>query len=449
MLLKRRSKVFMLTNIMSFTISRLNEFIKEIPENDTINHLKSELGRQGVKVVYEKSENFSSDTPVYNRIMFGTFRRSCTFNFPGIILSHPGPGHAETKTQYRVISVPPIPPITQYKSSLLHNHFKRAKIIKVNDGTTVTLYFYRQKWVVSTHRGFEVNSFSRLGKTTYDDVLNDIELKYLSFNRSKLDRDKCYTIGFKHKAFHPFWGEPRSGDEKMFGHEVRDKKTSTEKTLGRRTVHAWYIQSIDLKKFNASDTSCISYNDNIGLPHQEYVDIASVRDMFRIANNAYGMYMAGLDAHYGFLVDINNRRYLVESSLLKNIRQLYYSNKFNSVDEHIDKNTYIIIYYLLDADNYDIFKTLFPQHEKFLACLEKKIDKLVVSIRDAIVRGIQTLSAEALAIHKKITTDIREDACVNIDEITDLIYHRIYNTENTLLVYNLWASTQTATQTQN
>lgn len=400
---------------MSLTLQQFNEFVKTIPSVNTLNYLHDKLGKKGVKVTSEKATDFSIDKPVYNRIFLGTFRRSCRFNFPGTILCKNG-----KDIPYKIISAPPAPPTNQYKISHLQKNFSDCTILKAHDGTTISLYYYNNKWVMSTHRGFEVNNYIWQGTQQYQTIVDEALSQYPQFKYSNLNKKKCYTIGFKHSEYHPF----------AEGREIKDKY-----------LQAWFIRSVDLVKLNAGNDSYISYTDNIGIPYQKEVKARDVKDITQIAFNAYQEYVTNGVVNYGYLIRIGTRQHLIESSLLERIRHIFYSNKFNNLDKSFDKRKYIIVHSFLCAGTHDVFKSLFPQYNKDFVMLEKIIDELVDAIiklfSDTEKKKIETvidLAAVELysAITDTLTIKTREKS-----SITSLLYSYIYNTRYTNLIYKL------------
>ena len=55
-------------------------------------------------------------------------------------------------------------------------------------------------------------------------------------------------------------------------------------------MRAWFIQSVDLEKFNASELPYVTYVEDIGLPTQESVKFSNIKQLFNSANNAYEEY---------------------------------------------------------------------------------------------------------------------------------------------------------------
>lgn len=405
---------------MSSSFQKFNDFVKTIPENNTLKYLYDTLGKVGVRVVYEKAANFDPDKPVYTRLMLGTFKRCCQFDFPGVILNQ------TNDNKFKTLSVPPSPPVIQYQSKFLYRHFgKDTNIIKANDGTTVTLYHFNNKWVISTHRGFDVNTYNWIAQKTYQDVIDEVLSAYPEFSYDKLDIRKCYTLGFNHSDFHPF----------RENNQLKDSKPE---------VRAWFIQSVDLNKFDESDPSCISFNENIGIPIQESVKFSHLKQLFHSANNAYKKYVNDKEVNYGYLIRIGLKQFLVESTLLKHIRYIFYSNKFNKLDNVFDKRKYIIVNSFLDANKHTVFKTLFPQYTEQFDMLDKHMDNLVKSIVAVTKASKENKKIEPKTIVEVVAKELYDQITKNItlsklgeNEIINLIYSYIYDTKFTDLVYKL------------
>ncbi len=101
-------------------------------------------------------------------------------------------------------------------------------VVKVEDGTHVTLYPWGEPngWEISTANGYAVSSLRWSGPLTYAEIIHDLVSRlYPEFVEAsgmslrvrpgrttleftKLDRSRCYTIGFRHHDFHPVRADP-------------------------------------------------------------------------------------------------------------------------------------------------------------------------------------------------------------------------------------------------
>jgi hypothetical protein len=421
---------------MSSSVEQFNVAVKAIPDANTINYLHDVWGKLGVRIIYEKAADFNVKHPVYSRIMCSTFNRSCSFQYPGTILT-------PTPDGFKVISVPVAPPVTQYQSKFLYNNTTSdTPIISAQDGTTITMYYFGDTWVFSTHRGFDVGRLKCTDRS-YADLIHET-LEAYAFDFDKLDKNKCYTIGFNHEDFHPFHSRGGSGvtvphtddnDVDMVGNDAANVRQ-------HKHTCAWFIQSVDIVAFNAGKL-VVRYDDDIGLPLQTRVTFNSINDMFQTANGAYDMYKKKGVVNFGYLLRINNRDYLVESSLLRNIRNIFYSNKFNKLESKFDKRKYIIVNSFMDATKHEIFKTLFPRFDSDFKLIEDKVSQLVKSVVN-IVRShpnkfqpSSMMEIVALELYNHITKTVTPES-INKKSINSFIYSTILlDTKYTSLIYSI------------
>lgn len=400
---------------------KFSTFIKNIPKTNTLAYLYNELGKRGVRVVYDKADNFNKNEPEFKRIILGTFVRSCSFEFPGTIISQNPDGI------YQAISVPSPPPHTKYTmkhlaSSAEQKFVKDGKQLftakKAQDGTTVSLYYFEGQWCVSTYRGFDVTNSYATKEKTYKQLLDEVFNNYPKFSYESLNTSCSYTIGFSHSDFHPF--------------------LSTVNPTQQPSTSAWFIQSSNLENFN-NGKSFINYDENIGLPFQDTVT-KSLSELINTSKNAYNTFVKTKEVNYGYLIRVGYRQYLIESTLLENIRTLFYSNKFNKLDPSFDKRKYIIVYSFLSAEKYTVFLNLFPQYTDEFKSLRKKIDNVIElmvkisNIKNYVPHSLyETIVNEYYhTVGKTITL-----SKMNPDDVRGILYSIIYDTKNTNFVYQL------------
>lgn len=406
------------------SIKHFIDFIHRIPKQNTISFLHTELGKKGVRVVYEKADNYDENKPKYKRIILGTFIRSCSFEFPGVIIS-PDPDGI-----FQVIAVPPPPPITRYQTKHMISEVNRCSvmvdgklvpnIIKANDGTTITLYHFRGEWCISTHRGYNVTNSRATPDKTYKQLLDDVLEEYEEFSYDKLNTDYSYTIGFCHSNFHPF--------------------QATIDPTRKPSVKAWFIQSSNLIKFSDA-RPFVKYDENIGLPLQEKIKTNDINDLFISAKNAYRDFVQTKKVNYGYLLRAGHYQYLIESSLLENIRTLFYSNKFNKLDSIFNKKQYIAVYSFLSADKYETFLNLFPDYTSEFKKLEKVVDDVVnTMVKIASIHNFVPENSRNVVINEfyvKVNETITLSK-MKPDDAKGVIYTIIYDAKNTNMIYQLY-----------
>jgi hypothetical protein len=385
--------------ILMSQLQLINDIDNIPPRVDVVEHLKGLYGKRGVKVNYEISGD------IYSRIMLSTFRRSCSFEYSGTILGY----NADMK-RYEIVSIPHSPPTTQFKMSYIQSKIKECSTICVRDGTTVTLYYYNGEWRISTHRGIDVGNIKWSNNRTYTDILSEV-LKVYEFKYDALDVGKCYTIGFKHNDYHPFL-------------EGKDKIRK-----------AWFICSADISKFIRGDSDYISYTDNIGIPIQLMVPTTNICSLVENASEAYAKYKSSGEINYGYIFKIGRKHYLMESSLMSNIRQIFYSNKFRELTASVDKTKYIVAHSFLSAKHYSVFKVLFPQYSNDF----NNLNNIIVGLVNDIVRislgetldKKHNVSEIAYMLHDDISKKIR----INGTRNTRMLFSYMYNTRHTELLY--------------
>ena len=394
-------------------------FLKTIPAVGTMDYLNSVMGKRGVKVIYEKGSGYTEDGPVYERITLGTFKRSCDFEFPGVIFTPVAGGG------YKVLSVPSAPPMSQYRKNDIERNFRGSSIIKAEDGTTVTLYYYERlsKWVISTYRGFDVNSYELVGSRTYEDVVREVMDRYPMFSFDNLDKSMCYTIGFNHPDIHPFI--PKAEPNNV-------------------SPRAWFIRAVNTEKFGNGGNDYIDYGLDIGIPLQQYVKFSTMREMYNTANKAYSSYVEDGIANYGYIVRIGYRSYLVESTLLSEIRKLFYSNRFADISARYNKKNYAIISGVLSREKYDTMVVLFPQYE----AIYNVMDTVTTALISGVMKLVYPLNTEggvtkcvdmdtvAKAMHKGISETVTLEK-YEVGEAHSLIRSYLYDPRFTEVFYKL------------
>jgi hypothetical protein len=409
---------------MTFDLATFTAFVHGIPTTDTIKYLNEYMKKKGVKVIYEKASDYTDDNQTYDRIIFSAYKRRCDYNFCGSIIRFD-----KELQHYMIISTPPLPPKIRYKNNKLMKVIAKegARVIPAQDGTTLTLYWHKDRWVLSTYRGYDVNKYYWCNDITYEDALLQVLSAYPSFSYDKLNKSKCYTIGFRHSSFHPFI------------------ESSAVDSIGR----AWFIRSIDMHHFNESKLS-IDYNEDIGLPLQECVDMSTMRSpshLISLATRALGSYRKDKQINYGYIVQHNNASYLIESSLMKNIRNIFYSDRFKNIDKTINRQKYAAVYAYLDKHTHSIFLELFPQYATLFAELTDVVSNLIESIVKVIAfrktaSDGETFKAQnmvekvALQYLDFILQTISIDK-LGVETSIDILYNYILESRNTKMLYGL------------
>jgi hypothetical protein len=245
-------------------------------------------------------------------------------------------------------------------------------ICLIEDGTVINLYYWKplDRWCISTTRGYDVTNI-KWGKHTYKQILEDLLKKYNTTANTfynSLDKDKCYTFGFKHDSMHPF----KEGGEKSINKLWFIQSCLIESPLSIIYDFQGLFGIFNQPIFNAGDSDCIDF-----------------KYLHNSLHNSLHNYMLNNTVNYGFILrskDYNlTKEYsciLLESKLMQKIRQLCYHSDFNNYANEMnhDRELSTIIYSYLNINNCNIFIKLFPQYNK--------IYKLLTKIRNSIVANV-------------------------------------------------------------
>jgi len=233
---------------------------------ERIREIKQKFIERSAEKFEEKTEhhfqNINSAKDIITRFRFilSTNRNSADFAIPlvrqcnGVIIVVE---ELETGLNSKIITLSSNEFNPKFNQTKLADHISigEYKIYEIQDGTTINLYydenyissetltkldsnqlktFYTYKkgdWIYSTKNSFDVKKMIWRG-FEYGQVINDVLKEYPEFTLEKLSKDKSYSLGFKHPAFHPF-GQPAE-----WNINIQDNNTKKEwiKT-------AWFIQS--------------------------------------------------------------------------------------------------------------------------------------------------------------------------------------------------------------
>jgi hypothetical protein len=275
-------------------------------------------------------------------------------------------------------------------------------IYEINDGTTLNIYYdphlinvstntilegaeYQTykiykigKWLRSTKNAFDIDDVIWRG-FSYREIVNDVLIQYPEFMGS--DNKLCYSIGFKHPAFHPF-GQP----------EEWNKNTKDVEWI----KYAWLLQVYNLEenKIVDLDSEIIT---KIGLPRQKKIENPpSFSELLNRSQNALDTFISqkDLSPFLGYILrskmpDISD--ILLESDLWNIIRHAIYQLPFipNKVVREKQENNfksmrYVIIDSFLDIRKRQTFTQMFPQFKSKYEELEKIIDNVVNDVYQAL-----------------------------------------------------------------
>lgn len=322
-------------------------------ETDT--DARSKLYKLGIKTSYDANRMIFTATQGSKVQLANIYTQECN----GLILD---------TDNWRPLMVPPrslrTNIITDISNVFLHQGLYH--IYLASDGTCFNMYYYADSWVISTAKGYEMNDICWEDKTYQQlitECLASIMLTWESFTNG-LNKNNCYSFGFKHKDFHRF-------------HEGHDSAINK----------IWFIQLVNLDISDklylwASDVSPFEQ-----IKAQELCPIVNnIKDLYTVANAALSNYLTNKTVCYGFILRSINYEatkshsdLFIESSLMRNIRHIWYDNKLvKAVSANTyNKLQYTLVHAYLNRDIYEMFTLLFGQFTPQLTEISEKIQSII------------------------------------------------------------------------
>jgi hypothetical protein len=262
----------------------------------------------------------------------------------------------DTKT-WKPVVIPPLLFRSKVQTNIVNLHLANGlyDMLPVSDGTVVTLYYWEplNQWRIATSRGYDMTE-CKWGSKTYLKLWGEICALYRYKSTDEffetLDKTRSHTFGFKHENMHPFCEDVRM-------------KTNTRK--------AWFIQSASLTDFED-----VVYEYASMIPNQVLFEAPnSTHRIYTSLSNALKQFIHNDIINFGYILRSRNpaktgghTHIVFESSLMQQIRQLYYHSDFHrdATALDYDRETYTVVYSYLDRNRNSMFSRIFPQHsDKF------------------------------------------------------------------------------------
>ena len=319
----------------------------------------------------------------------------------GLILEAPG-----WKVLLSPINFPKNNIDSKIANSLLNSN--AYDIYYLEDGTVIGLYYWAHinKWVISTARGIDVSDVifnTKSYKTILDECIEKNGSNAIEFFNN-LDKNLCYSFGFKHPDMHPF----KEGREDF-------------------VYKLWFIQSCDID--NNFEVNRVSPWEAI--PNQKKVNftVNTVGQLFNDLTRSYDDFKNSIGGepivNYGFILVANKKleknidysTLLLESKLLNCIRNLWYDASYLkfSKSRSYNKEDVILLNSFIDKTRIHVFNVLFPQYkneqDEIMAIEQKIVDKVHNKLTNLDTNTIPEIQSTA-------NTD-------NIDDIIDILCQQV------------------------
>ncbi len=360
----------------------------------TLQNVRQELSVYGIRVVSNDDVAIFSLAHGTKNIEMNVYKRECN----GLILDLDG----------NPLVVPP--------RSLKYNidtttankfiHQGLYHIYKVEDGTSFNLY-YRNKWTISTMRGYDMNNVKWGNSATYQEIicecLDQIGLTWENFI-DKLNPSHCYSFGFKHPHMHKF----REGKD-------------------CEIYKIWFIQSV----VTDNKHNDFLWANNICpiaiIPSQEMHSnaVANIRDLYKKSADSLKSFAETGEVCYGFIlrsvnVEVTNNHsdLFIESSLMRYIRKFCYDNKIIDMchANNWDKDTAISLHAYLDRPNYDTFSLLFKEQ---FARYTSKYCEIIEDVVKNMIKKSRNDKSEISSLADLFLTMFHSKIRYNVSKLTD------------------------------
>ena len=404
------------------------------------------------------------------RVLLTQNRERSNYSYP---ISYEANGLVLDSSTWNVLSLPVHALKYNMSQSEIVANLHNYVIMKIADGTTVTLYYnnldaqspYDENlWRMSTANGYDVNDYQWMGNLTYREAFNEIAAKYPDFKLSSLDRNCSYSIGFRHRDFHPFIADK----EKMWIQCVNNRTTlkqvrsdpSTNNTglpmqspiqphdLLNVDINSDMTNSQIFAKLSDNNAKALDTYMNSIIPNSKHV-VGSAELMRRAANVGPG------SIHYGYILRGTNplTNVILESELLKKIRQFMYNlprgerlreltTRGINID-HTNRVKYCVLRAFLNFEHNNLFIQLFPQFHplyaeytkmindvttRILRCFKDKKTKQRMTASTAVTTNATSSTSTSIEqphTQLNVSTDTRSVSDLILDSIVSSLYNHI------------------------
>ncbi len=266
-------------------------------------------------------------------------------------------------------------------------------IYNLNDGTTISIYYDPSQgvWLFASKNSCNFGDLTWRGYKC-SDIIRDT-LKQYNFSFDKLDKNCCYSIGFKHPAFHQFrqpgvwtWNSEASSSS---------SSSSSASMTSEWIKKAWFISGYNLEAHRPLTQQEISV---LQIPEQKILPLMTLKgsksifsDIVAQCGCANRNFVKTGKAFLGYILrakdeteasEFTNIKF--ESSLYVDIKMCIY-NKYNSRDKILRQKTKetfkhlenVVLEAYLNFYKRIMFVKLFPQ-------FAPKFDEFDVIFQDAI-----------------------------------------------------------------
>lgn len=372
--------------------------------------LSEDFLEEMIHIIHTFDVYFNYEKNKYNKIIRIVLRIKKNNNIHPLIYYYCN-GCVIDTIKWKLLSAPPMAFNKRQVPDIIESYFKQGlyDVVKVIDGTVVTIYWWMNRWNISSSNSYDVSSFYWMGDMTYVEIIYDLLTRLhpdaiekngiqlidnTTIDFSNLDKNKSYTIGIRHHNFHPLLLDPE---------------------------YIWNIQNVDLRSYS------IEYDNGlIGIPNQQIINATNSIDQLNhinISSMSNALKNENPTFNYGFILRSKNRlvtkeysNILLSSALLKKIKKNiyeYFSNSLKQVINHSNRFDYIAIrnFFNISERNYmlQLYPQLLERFPKYTNCINDTIDCMLIIMKNKQINGNEPLNFPtciitlAYSLHKHIS----------------------------------------------
>lgn len=330
------------------TMSETAQYIQKLAETNDKQAIRQKLYKQGILSSYSPDDGriicYTSKNDRFRTIAPGNMWGECN-------------GFIYDIEQKKALVIPTYSCKTHVNTQIINSNISNDKydIYKINDGTIINLYYYEPegKWEISTTRGYKMSEQSWDGMTYTEMVNKSITRSHnMSFKTlcDKLDKNLCYTFGFKHPHMHPF----REGSN----HDV---------------YNFWFIQSV-----NPENSNFHNLPRDLHINVQEKIDnVNNIKILYGILKRSLEIFKSSGQVNYGFILRRNdcivNDNIILESALMQKVRHMVYSKSVRSHFANSDSTNLRGVVNYFNINTKSLYLQLFPQDNDIYTLVDKYI----------------------------------------------------------------------------
>lgn len=316
---------------------------------------------------------------VVKRVLLTQTRERSNYKYP---LSYEANGIVLDASTWKVLSLPSHALNDRMPHAECISKLNTFSVYRIIDGTAITLYYNGStaepidvtKWTMSSTNGYDVSNYKWIGPKTYTEAFSDVAAMYPNFSFAKLDPNCSYTIVFRHPDFHQF-----AAGSTMYASVISCFNVTTCKQV--------YKFDIGIEGQKPVDMKTVMQLDDAAEPTQK----EQFTYLQQSNSNALNNYLAAVvtanatpdqvlaraktadpaSIHYGYILRSGTANVILESTLLKKIRQFMYNlprgdklKELLAAGVIIDNTTrtrYCTLRAFLSPADRKLFFDLFPQ----------------------------------------------------------------------------------------